>query len=679
MHVLIAVIVLCLSGFIVQPAAAQALPGTPLYEGLRLLEADDPESAIPYLKAAMSRDSLAIRAWVALGRAWLQTGKPDSAERYITEGRVLFPNNLPLLQMQAEAVSLPGRFKEAENLYRLLIEKMKNEGAGNETLDKLQIRLGRLYTVAGAQAHQSQQLNEAKSWFDKALHIFPDSAFAYYNLAIVRQQLGQTSQALELTSWGLGKRPADASLRRLHAWLLLQEDQPEAALSEFAALHQLNQTDVDISMVYAELLLRQRKPKEAQQVVEILLQAHENDPAVYERVIGLNRQFNNLPGVLNLLLRMRRQFPEDTELLIRIAETHEQLAQWDQARAWYDTLAAVSLRPLDAQRRKAATFVAQDSLQEAYVMYAELLKEPNPDAILLKEAALLYERVEKWNEAARALEQLAKKEKGEDVAIRLGVTQYKAGNFKDARKQLEKLVSDGTLRPEPWYYLALYKTEGKNLPEGCEMMKTAIRRALENSEALQEQLLSGLQQRNELAALDPQQQERGKQLKNLDELTVQAFDFYSSRCPPNQVHRFFEEITGTYHTSGRLHQLVGDYFAGQNQTGKARRHLQHSVRLSPDLAEAHRSLALIYEEQQAYSKALREWERYHSLNSGKESYSKLIRLHRFEGSLDVLIDRWQIRFQLAPDDSLLKIHLIEALHLAGRYTEAEELLREEEE
>lgn len=57
-------------------------------------------------------------------------------------------------------------------------------------------------------------------------------------------------------------------------------------------------------------------------------------------------------------------------------------------------------------------------------------------------------------------------------------------------------------------------------------------------------------------------------------------------------------------------------------------------------------------------------------------YSELIQLYREVGQLDQLSDRWSAKFRADKDNELLKEHLIEALHKAGRFDEASEIINQ---
>jgi len=56
-------------------------------------------------------------------------------------------------------------------------------------------------------------------------------------------------------------------------------------------------------------------------------------------------------------------------------------------------------------------------------------------------------------------------------------------------------------------------------------------------------------------------------------------------------------------------------------------------------------------------------------------YGALIRVHRENGTLDQLIDRWLVRYRAVRSDPELREYLIDALHRAGRREEAREIAR----
>ena len=48
----------------------------------------------------------------------------------------------------------------------------------------------------------------------------------------------------------------------------------------------------------------------------------------------------------------------------------------------------------------------------------------------------------------------------------------------------------------------------------------------------------------------------------------------------------------------------------------------------------------------------------------------LIELYRKQGRLDTLVPRWQSRLRGTPDNQVLREHLVDALHRAGKHEEA---------
>ncbi|MDZ7808253.1 MAG: tetratricopeptide repeat protein, partial [Gracilimonas sp.] len=100
-----------------------------------------------------------------------------------------------------------------------------------------------------------------------------------------------------------------------------------------------------------------------------------------------------------------------------------------------------------------------------------------------------------------------------------------------------------------------------------------------------------------------------------------------------------------------------------------------SVEYSPELFEAHLELSEIHEDKGNIEEAIASLERALSLNSTESTvYSKLIQLYREIGQLDQLSDRWSAKYRADKNNGLLREHLIEALHKAGRYDEAREII-----
>ena len=57
-----------------------------------------------------------------------------------------------------------------------------------------------------------------------------------------------------------------------------------------------------------------------------------------------------------------------------------------------------------------------------------------------------------------------------------------------------------------------------------------------------------------------------------------------------------------------------------------------------------------------------------------EAYDHLIDLHQRENNLDELCDVWMSRYRANSRNDVLKEHLIESLHKAGRYEDARQIV-----
>lgn len=57
-----------------------------------------------------------------------------------------------------------------------------------------------------------------------------------------------------------------------------------------------------------------------------------------------------------------------------------------------------------------------------------------------------------------------------------------------------------------------------------------------------------------------------------------------------------------------------------------------------------------------------------------EPYKALIDLYRRKGQIDQLIERWKARYRVRPKNDALREHLIEALHKAERFEEAQKII-----
>ncbi|MGM0745522.1 MAG: tetratricopeptide repeat protein, partial [Bacteroidota bacterium] len=164
--------------------------------------------------------------------------------------------------------------------------------------------------------------------------------------------------------------------------------------------------------------------------------------------------------------------------------------------------------------------------------------------------------------------------------------------------------------------------------------------------------------------------------ETLDRLSGESFDWFTDTFHESDVTPLLGRLLEQYPLSARLYSMTGSYHKEKGSREQALQYLEEAVRLAPSLSDAHYHLGELYHESGDNTKAIRSYRRARSLSPDwPQAYRALIDIHRKSGGLDDLCDRWLAMYRAAPQDEILRSHLIEALHKADRIEEASEIVR----
>jgi len=433
---------------------------------------------------------------------------------------------------------------------------------------------------------------------------------------------------------------------------------------------------VDFVFVAGRALLANGKPEQGHKVFESLLDRHPREPKIYDALATLNKRQFNYEGALEVLRRQRRKFPQDEELALRVGRLHEQMGEYEAARSVYDsTQALAGSEDFSPTVAYAQTFVEQDSLGAAGAAYRRIL-EQRPDHVkALRGLGRVREQQAAWTEALDVYKRLRDVEGETAYAhVKLGQVHEKLGRVDRAFQAYRTSIDQGADHPLPYYRYAVLLHRRADSVGAFEAAERALRKSLRAVEELQENQLLQLQRSVRSGFPDENRQRGQKRLEAYDRIAEEAFRFFAGAFPAQRTEPVITDLLREYKNAGRLHYLAGIFYEKQGVPAKALKQYKHAVRETPRLRTAHVALGGLYEERGAFRKALRSYERARSLDDeAPEVYRALLRLHQRHGTLGALIQRWRARYRSAPQNDVLREHLIEALHKAGRYEEARAL------
>ncbi len=187
---------LCL-GIINERQQTQAL----LEEARAAREAGDLGLALDLYEQAIDADPHLIPAYIGAGEILGKMGEVDAAIEVLTAGIEANPDSPELHKLVAGIAILTGRWDEAEEEMRWLLEEMPEEAISHAYAGMLALA-------------QGKPCEEARPELDNALMIDPELAWAHYGLALCHQQEGDVEAARAELKFVLDQEDTAPLLRR---------------------------------------------------------------------------------------------------------------------------------------------------------------------------------------------------------------------------------------------------------------------------------------------------------------------------------------------------------------------------------------------------------------------------------------------------------------------------------
>ncbi|MDZ7757733.1 tetratricopeptide repeat protein [Rhodohalobacter sp.] len=648
------------------------------YEAGQYYEEGEFSMAIELLEEVIRRDIMRPDAHVMLISSHLQTGGADKALDLSMEAQELFPGMHAFTWLLAESQMQLENVEEARHQYNI-VEEHINRGASFMPLavdrTQLTIRFGQLDLMQAAEAYQNGELETAIRFMKNARTKLPPSPDLDKNLVVLYAETEQYDKGLSLLESARTQHPENLELIRLQAMYYQQMENTEEMVSTYQEIVENNPGSVDDTIIYAQLLFQTKESNKAVALLEELLEQHPKERRIYNTLIEFFENSFNIPGKRNTLLRMAKQFPDDRSILLEIAKTYELEKEWAKARTLYDSLAVETGDELIYGLLKANTYEQQDSLEVAEGIYQNLYEVYPNDEVLLARRGANYEDQQKWKLAAGVYKILTEvKPDAPGPHSRLGVSYYKSGELESALSVLEKAVELESDNPETELYLSRLYHQQKDDEKAMRLAKTALELSLTKLAESQQEMQGQIQTEGMYSLMG--RESSGEDAEALNRLSEEAFEWFTNSFHESNVKPLLNRILEEYPLSAKLFAMSGAYYKESGDRDEALRLLEEAVRLAPSLADAQLLLGELYADAGNAPEAIRSYRRALSLSPEMpEPYRALIKLYRNNDDLDSLCDRWLAMYRAAPHNEVLRSHLIEALHKAGRISEATEIVQ----
>jgi tetratricopeptide (TPR) repeat protein len=275
---------------------------------------------------------------ILLTKIYQQTGKDAEAAELFDQLSKMEPENLEFLYLKADELAKAKKYDEA---IKVLIELEKKTGINEQISTAKQ----EIYTEAGkikeayaeirrlissnpsdtryigllADLYSDQGDKEnALKYYRKIQEMEPDNGFVNFSLSNYYLEEGDTTQAIQYILKGFSNEKVDVDTK-LQLYLLytgentkvkLKPDQVEEMIN---ILLKNNTGDFRIYTVYADYLIKNKRPKEAREQLLKVIGAGENDFSIWEQILYLDNELLDWQSLFNHGNTALERFPNQAQ------------------------------------------------------------------------------------------------------------------------------------------------------------------------------------------------------------------------------------------------------------------------------------------------------------------------------------------------------------------------------
>lgn len=691
-----AVIAVCLLFFVfficfVPAVSGQFLPE----EALERYAQEQFEEVIALLEPERARMYAAEGVYQLLASAYMRAGQYDMALEVAAEGAGHYPRNADLRILEAEILAREQPKQGLDALERILGEL----DAGVLHTDHLSAPeydsyLARIHSLAGQTALKLPRYDAAIRHFTEASERQPMEPAVHHQLLYAHLLAGQHRELLDafdlMPSWMQDDRTAFT----LRSQALLELQEVETLLELYRNRYEQDPDDLETAIVYGQLLVADNKLLKANDLYSDLIERHPRNRSLYDALMDLNRRQMHHRGMAVLLEQMVRNFPDDEELPLELAHARELSGDRDGAAAVYDSLLRHREPEYELVRRRALLNYRQGDAAGAYQFIREGTVEGEP-ALRLWDLAVLEFQLGHYAAAGPRLRTYLEQVPSDSLARMVhGRVLVALGKLPEAQYAFDQAASGGVVWPDK-YQLAIRMTGVPEARRGAGVTRhtdTAAVSAKETVEVMLEALDVSLRElghrENQLRikaqlTMYGQPFEEGQPFYPIENQLLDAigafnalFDTILEFHLEEHIREMLERLIALHPENARVMDMAARFQKSTGNQVQALHYYMRAVEIEPDDHQHHLAIAAIMEERRDWEQAVLWYERALTARAPSEVYSDLIRVHRENGTLDQLIDRWLVRHRAHRADTALREYLIDALHRAGRREEAREIARQ---
>lgn len=408
-----------------------------------------------------------------LGRAYLNVGQFVEAEQSLRKVLETDPDHIEARMLLSDLYTRVDRIDDAIAVLQEVMELAAGTPRAEEAAQRLREVLQRRAMAVleepeltdediaaviedGMHLMSMSDLDGARQVFHALLTRFPENGEGYFWLARINLEEGNDDVAIAYLEQALAYQPGNMEARFLLAGLYQSQMRLRDAEEAYRAIVDLSASE--------ELVERARH--------EIALM----NAARFEEV-------GDFATALSLYMDMLEDYPQDADLLARIARVHEMLGQPDLALEYYQKAIAADPGNIEARFSLAALYAQQKMHRNSREQLAAIMAMDPDEATrqrvleslgLKKALALMAEN--RLDDALELFENVLEVVPDEPLArLNIGIIYMLQGRYNEAEAQFVSILEDDPRNLSARYRLGLLYAETGRLNKAIEVLEQVAR------------------------------------------------------------------------------------------------------------------------------------------------------------------------------------------------------------
>jgi len=639
-------------------------------QGALHYELQEYEQAIDFFSSALLYPSPPKEVYAYLASSYLLTGKPENAVDVASEGLEEHSEFIRLRLLKGEALIAIDPVK-AIPVFEEIYSMIEDDSIDSESISVNLIKayLGQLHQQAGGTAFERDEQLTAISHFEEARNYTPDSLSVHNNLAYLYIKNEQWEEAAATAEEALKLFPTNENLLFMKAQAYENKNDPENLLLAAEQLYRSDPENIDKAIMYGRALLNNNEARRANAFFQRKIEENPNERKLYRTLIEINRQRMNQSGLLQILELKLVEFPDDRNLLEEYGRELIASGQTEDAHAHFDSLSTL-YDSVEYARAAARSYLYEPDFDKAITSYVTYLEAWPRHTGLLGDYALVLKEVGEKEKSEIVFQNYI--ESGSDPWI---VLQYASIiDIEYAKEELFEILGSSKFSALADFLVISSNNLNSDYAEQYVDLLSDLFNLYEKTyKTVSRDAETGL---NELMLPDPELFTSYRRLSFINSALEDFLVMISEQLSFETAISILDRTGELHQNSAILNHYTGVlYYQKSDDLTEAEQRLETAVRLSPDHEMSHLILGHVYARFGELEKAILSYERVLSLNDqNREAYRSVIRLSQMNGDLDSLCERWAQRYRQDSKNDLLRDFLIEALHRANRFDEAQLVL-----